>query len=55
MCEGCKTFVLHTYFESVPVGIHMIDIVYECARCGTHRVYGREETRKGHISDRANA
>lgn len=32
-------------FESiVPIGIKLIDVIYECTRCGEHRPYGRETT-----------
>jgi len=44
MCEGCKLFTIHSYAGTQAIGIHTVDVLYECTRCGEHRVYGREHT-----------
>ena len=42
-CEGCNKPTTHTFAEKVPVGIRMLDVMYECVRCSSRRQYGREE------------
>lgn len=44
MCGDCKQFTRHTFETTVQIGIRVIDVVYECERCGANRVFGREET-----------
>lgn len=44
MCECCKRPTTHCFAQTVPVAIRVIEVVYECIRCGTHRVWGREFT-----------
>ena len=44
MCDGCKFFTTHCYAGTQPIGIKIIDVLYECTRCGANRVYGREYT-----------
>jgi hypothetical protein len=48
-CEGCRHPTKHTFAERVPVGIRTIEIMYECVRCNTRRVYGREEGSIGEL------
>ena len=51
MCEGCKLFTLHVFDHITPIGIRTVDVVYECSRCGEHRVFGREDTSSGKRED----
>ncbi len=44
MCEGCKLPTKHSFVNTEPVGIRLVDVIYECTRCGDHRAFGREHT-----------
>lgn len=44
MCGGCRKPTPHHFSEEIPIGIRIVDLSYECLRCGEHRIFGREDT-----------